>query len=134
MKDILKSKRVCGRHFVSGKPALLWERYNIDWKPTLNLGKKDYSKEPDLQAAAARANRAKDRNQARQLPLEQQQREHEAAREWEAKRRKLNKSGQQASKIDFAASSGEERLKSKSMTSEIRDFQVQEPPEKEATT
>ena len=29
-KDILKSEKVCGRHFVSGKPALLWERYNVD--------------------------------------------------------------------------------------------------------
>ena len=37
-------------------------------------------------------------------------------------------------RIDFAASSGEERLESESMTSEIPDFQVQEPPEKEATT
>ena len=110
-KDILKSERVCGRHFVSGKPALLWDRYNVDWKPTLNLGKKDYSKEPDLQAAAARTDRAKDRDQARQSLLEQQQRE-----------------------LDFAASSGEERLESESMTSEIPDFQVQEPPEKEATT
>ena len=128
LKDILKSERV------SGKPALLWDRCNVDWKPTLNLEKKDYSKEPDLQATAVRADRAKDRNQARQSLLEQQQREHEAARERAAKRRKLNESGQQVSKIDFAASSGEERLESKSMTSEIPDFQVQEPPEKEATT
>ena len=120
----MKSERVCGRHFVSGKPALLWNRYNVDWKPTLNPGKKDYSKEPELQAAAARADRAKDRDQARQSLLEQQQqREHEA-----------NESGQEVSKIDFAASSGEERLESESMTSEIPDFQVQEPPEKEATT
>ena len=66
-KDILKSERVCGRHFVSGKPALLWDRYNVDWKPTLNSGKKDYS---DFQAAAARADRAKDRDQARQSLLE----------------------------------------------------------------
>ena len=130
----MKSERVCGRHFVSGKPALLWERYNVDWKPTLNLGKEDYSKEPDLQAEAARADRAKDRDQARQSLLEQQQREHEAARERAAKRRKLNESGQQVSTIDFAASSGEERLESESMTSEIPDFQVQELPEKEATT
>ena len=133
-KDILKSERVCGRHFVSGKPALLWERYNVDWKPTLNLGKKDYSKESDLQAAAARADRAKDRDQARQSLLEQQQREHEAARKRAAKRRKLNESGQQVSKIDFAASSGEERLESESMSSEIPDFQVQEPSKKETTT
>ena len=134
MERHLESERVWGRHFVSGKPALLWDRYNVDWKPTLNLGKKDYSKEPDLQAAAARADRAKDRDQARQSLLEQQQREHEAARERAAKRRKLNESGQQVSKIDFAASSGEEILESESMTSEIPDFQVQEPPEKEATT
>ena len=133
-KDILKSERVCGRHFVSGKPALLWDRYNVDWKPTRNLGKKDYSKEPDLQAAAARADRAKDRDQARQSLLEQQKREHEAARERAAKRHKLDESGQQVSKIDFAPSSGEERLECESMTSEIPHFQVQEPPEKEATT
>ena len=87
-----------------------------------------------MQAAAARANRAKDRDQARQSLLEQQQREHEAARERAAKRRNLNESGQQVSKIDLAASSGEERLESESMTSEISDFQEQEPLEKEATT
>ena len=127
--------RVCGRHFVSGKPAVLWDRYNVDWKPTLNLGKKDYTKEPNLQAAAAREPTGrKDRNQARQSLFEQQQCEHEAACERAAKRCKLNESGQQVSKIDFAASSGEERLESKSMTSKISDFQVPEPPEKEATT
>ena len=81
-----------------------------------------------------RADRAKDRNQARQSLLEQQQHEHEVAREQAAKHCKLNESGQQVSKIDFAASSGEEILESESMTSEIPDFQVQEPPEKEATT
>ena len=94
----------------------------------LNLGKKDYSTEPDLQAAATRADRAKGRDQARQSLREQQLRERAA------KRRKLNESGQQVSKIDFAASSGEERLESESMTSEIPNFQVQEPLEKEATT
>ena len=36
--------------------------------------------------------------------------------------------------IDFSASSGEERLDSESMTSEIPDFQVYEPPETKATT
>ena len=75
----MKSERVCGRHFVSGKPVLLWDRYNVDWTPTPNLGKKDYSKEPDLQAVAARADRVKDRDQARRSLLEEQQHEHEAA-------------------------------------------------------
>ena len=31
-KETLESERVCGRHFVSVKSALLWERYNVDWK------------------------------------------------------------------------------------------------------
>ena len=101
-KDIWKSERVYGRYFVSGKPASLWDRYNVDWKPTLNLGKRDCSKGPDFQAAVARADRAKDRDQASQSLLEQQQREHETARERAARRRKLNKSGQKVSKIDFA--------------------------------
>ena len=112
----------------SGRDTTLTGSLYLTW------GTEDYSKEPDLQAEAARANRAKDRDQARQSLLEQQQRKHEAARERAAKRRKLNESGQQVSMIDFAASSGEERLESESMTSEIPDFQVQEPPEKEATT
>jgi len=87
-----------------------------------------------LQAAPARANRVKDHDQARQSLLEQQQCEHEAARKQAAKHRKLNESGQQVLKIEFTASSGKERLESESMTSEIPDFQVQEPSEKEDTT
>ena len=110
---MLKSERVCGRHFVSGKPALLWDRYNVDWKPTLNLGKKDYSKEPDLQAAAARADRAKDRDQARQSLLEQQQREHEAAHEQAAKRCKLNESGQQSRRLTSLHHQGKREWKSR---------------------
>ena len=29
-KDVLKSERVCGKHFVSGRPAMPWDRYNED--------------------------------------------------------------------------------------------------------
>ena len=38
-KNILESERYCDHHFVSGKPAATWDKYNIDWVPTLNLGK-----------------------------------------------------------------------------------------------
>ena len=41
-KDILESERVCDRHFVSGKAAATWDKHNIDWVPTLHLGKMDY--------------------------------------------------------------------------------------------
>ena len=41
-KNVLQSERVCGRHFVSGRPSQHWDKHNVDWIPTLNLGKKEY--------------------------------------------------------------------------------------------
>jgi len=41
-KNILESERVCSGHFVSGKPAATWDKHNINWVPTLILGKKEY--------------------------------------------------------------------------------------------
>ena len=57
-KEVLESEQVCGCHFVSGKPAQSWDKHNVDWIPTLNLGKKIY-KEKNVDAAAERAERAK---------------------------------------------------------------------------
>ena len=68
-KDILKSERVCGRHFVSGKPSQRWDKHNIDWAPSLNLGKKRY-REKSSEAATEQAERAKAQ---RKSALEQQQ-------------------------------------------------------------
>lgn len=34
--EILNNDRVCGRHFVSGQVAKAWDRYNVDWVPTLD--------------------------------------------------------------------------------------------------
>ena len=34
----LQNERICSPHFVSGKPAQSWDKFNIDWVPTLNLG------------------------------------------------------------------------------------------------
>ena len=63
-KNILESVRVCGCHFVSVKPAAPWDKHNIDWVPTLNLGKKEYKeserKEQQQKAAGERAERAKE--------------------------------------------------------------------------
>ena len=64
-KDILESKHVCDRHFVSGKAAAIWDEHNIDWVPTLNLSKTDYKgnkqKEQNQKAAEERAETAKER-------------------------------------------------------------------------
>ena len=35
---ILQNDRICSRHFISGKPASLYDRTNPDWLPTLFLG------------------------------------------------------------------------------------------------
>ena len=40
-KNVLKGERVCGKHLVFGKPALSWDKHNVDWVPTLQLGKKN---------------------------------------------------------------------------------------------
>ena len=82
-KDVLESERVCGRHFVSGKPAQSWDKHNVDWIPTLNLGKKIY-KEKNAEASTERAERAKAR---RKSAIERQ--EQEAAK----KRKFLNQTG-----------------------------------------
>ena len=39
-KNVLESERVCERHFVSGRPSPNWDKFNVDWIPTLNLGKR----------------------------------------------------------------------------------------------
>ena len=36
--NILQNYRVCGEHFYSGKVAPLWDKFNVDWVPSLNLG------------------------------------------------------------------------------------------------
>ena len=34
-KSVLQTERVCSRHFVSGRPAANWDRFNVGWVPTL---------------------------------------------------------------------------------------------------
>ena len=40
-KNVLLRERVCGCHFVSGSPTKQWDKHNVDWIPTLKLGKKE---------------------------------------------------------------------------------------------
>ena len=35
-KNVLENERVCERHFVSGRPSPNWDKFNVDWIPTLN--------------------------------------------------------------------------------------------------
>ena len=83
-ENLIQSGRVCSRHFVQGKPAASWDKWNVDWVPTLNLGhsKKVACSNDELQMA--RGERAKERRKR------QQERE---SMERAAKLAKLNENG-----------------------------------------
>ena len=50
----MENDRVCGSHFVSGKPASNWDKLNVNWVPTLNLGHNKNDIEPKDQIAAGK--------------------------------------------------------------------------------
>ena len=122
-KNVLQSERVCGRHFVSGRPSQHWDKHNVDWIPTLNLGKKEY-RERNPKAATERAERAKAR---RKSTIEQQ--EQESAK----KRKLLNESGARVASVDFsenAASTSDQNAD----TQKAENVEMIEPEPKDAST
>ena len=73
-EKILNNNRVCDQHFHSGTAAPLWDRYNIDWVPTLNLGHGKSARQREQNPARdARALRSKERRR-RQAELQEQER------------------------------------------------------------
>ena len=91
-ENLIQSGRVCSRHFVQGKPAASWDKWNVDWVPTLNLGysKKVACSNDELQMA--RGERPKERRKR------QQERE---SMERAAKLAKLNDNGDTIENIEF---------------------------------
>lgn len=55
---------VCCRHFVSRRPAARWDKYHIDWVPTLHLGHNKVAIK-DEQGIVARSEREKARQKCR---------------------------------------------------------------------
>ena len=94
----LANDRVCARHFVSGKAAKSWDRYNVDWVPTLNLGHKKSVEGKNLEQASQRGKRA---NEIERKRKEQHERERVLAEEIKAKKLKLNEAGEQVSNMCF---------------------------------
>ena len=60
-ENILANDRVCGRHFVSGRAAKSWDKYNVDWLPTLNLGHKKNVEKRNMEQVSQRGQRANDK-------------------------------------------------------------------------
>lgn len=72
-EKILNNNRVCDQHFHSGTGAPLWDRHNIDWVLTLNLGhSKLVRRREQNEAQEGRAERSKRRK--RQAELQEQER------------------------------------------------------------
>ena len=63
-EKILKNYRGCGRHFVSGKSAKPWHRFNEDWVPSLHLGHdKSKKSEKNQKEATERAQRKREKQE-----------------------------------------------------------------------
>jgi len=84
-EKILKNDRVCSRHFNSGRAADGWDKYNVDWVLTLNLGHKKAAERGNKQASQ-RGQRANEKERKRK---EQEERERVLAEEIAAKKLKL---------------------------------------------
>ena len=96
----MENDRVFGRHFVSGKAAKSWNIFNVDWVPTLCLGHSKKEIDPkNLEKAAERRQRVKDREQIKKPA--QKQREERLAAERIAKRIKFSEPGHQIVDMNF---------------------------------
>ena len=95
-EQILRNDRVCSRHFVSSRPAKPWDKYKVDWVPTLNLGHTKRKAEDTGKAVQERAERAKVR---RTKKLD------EAKTTIEEERIRLHDEGTQVSNISFMSTS-----------------------------
>ena len=114
-EKILANDRVCSRHFVSGRAAKSWDKYNVDWVPTLNLGHKKSVERGNIEQASQRGQRANEKERKRK---EQEERERVLAEEIAAKKLELNEAGEQISDISFA----EEPLKCVDSSTQTEEF------------
>ena len=94
--SILENVRVCSKHFVSGEPAKDWDRFNVNWFPTLCLGhSKQQVKDPE--AAEVRSRRAAERRKRRSELLENEIKE---------KMLKIDEPGETIEDIPFSEEDG----------------------------
>ena len=80
-EEILENDRVCEKHFVLGRAAKSWDKYNIDWVPTLLLGhKKATDRAHHKEAAAKRSERASERDLVKKPAFEKREQRRTRAR------------------------------------------------------
>ena len=102
---IFENDRVCEKHFVSGRTAKPWDKFNVDWVPTLNLWHNKKTSVEDRKKAAKRCERARERELVKKPAFAKRKKELESERE--AKRSKLTEPEQQILDVNFEVSNGE---------------------------
>ncbi|RMX51852.1 hypothetical protein pdam_00018471 [Pocillopora damicornis] len=86
--------QVCGKHFISGKAAKLWNRYDPDLIPTQNLGHQKCGSVEKLQAnLEAAAKRDCERARDRELKRVAGERERQLWEEIESKKQIIDEPG-----------------------------------------
>ena len=90
-ENILQNDRVCDKHFVSGSATADWNKLDVDWVPTLHLGKKNF-REVNAEANQKRVERQKLRAKRK---LEEQEKEAEE------KRKRVNEPGQPLQELNL---------------------------------
>ena len=77
--NILENERVCGRHFVSGKAAKGWDRFNVDSVPTLFRAVYEISTvgPKNLEKAADKSLRVRDLEEIKKSHIQEERREEE---------------------------------------------------------
>lgn len=96
---ILTTERVCQRHFVSGRAAKSWDKYNVDWVPNLNLGQTKRRRDrEDLVAIEKRDKRTKKRERSCKI---REQRGKEIEAENAIKMENIKEGGKQVADLDF---------------------------------
>ena len=84
---------------MSGRAAKSWDKYNVDWVSTINLGHKKSVERENIDRASQIGQRPREKERKRKG---QDERERALAEEIAAKKLKLNEAGKQISDISFA--------------------------------
>ena len=69
----LENDRVCGIHFHSGKAASLWDKFNLDWVPSLHLGHSKLKSSEQQEKQQESAQRIRERRKREREREEQDQ-------------------------------------------------------------
>ena len=97
--------RVCGKIFISGKAAKLWDRYDPDLLPTQNLGHQKCGSVEKLQADLEVAAKRDERARGRELKRVAGERERQLWEEIESKKQIIDEPGVKVIDISFEVES-----------------------------